>query len=237
MKTIGLLGGMSWESTVEYYRLINLEIKKHLGGLHSAKISLCSVDFAEVEELQLKQDWLGAGSLMAEWARRVEGAGAECLVLCTNTMHKVADAISEAIKILLLHIADATARQIQQQGCHTVGLLGTRYTMEQDFYRGRLEVLHGLKVLTPNDSDRAIVHEVIYKDLCSGIVRDEARAHFVRIVEDLGVRGAQGVILGCTEIGLLIKQGDTKIPLFDTTIIHAQHAARWSVSFGGDTPS
>jgi len=228
MKTIGLIGGMSWESTVPYYRLINEGVKQRLGGLHSAKLVLYSVDFHEIERLQHDGNWDEAGARLAAAARALRAAGAECLVLCTNTMHKVAAAIEAAVDIPLLHIADPTAQAIRQAGIVTVGLLGTRFTMEEDFYRGRLETRHGLNVLTPDASDRAEVHRVIYAELCLGITREESRAAYRAIIGRLAARGAQGIILGCTEIGLLIKPEDASVPLFDTTALHAASAVDFS---------
>jgi aspartate racemase len=223
MKTIGLLGGMSWESTGLYYRLINELVKRELGGLHSAAIAMVSVDFHEVEQLQRAGDWDAAGALLAGKAKQVEAAGADLLVLCTNTMHRVAPAIQVAISIPLLHIADATAQRIHEAGIDTVGLLGTRFTMEQAFYRGRLDA-SGLNVLVPDENDRETVHRVIYDELCLGDVRDESRTAYLQIIESLQAKGARGVIAGCTEIGMLVGQNDLELPLFDTTAIHAEAA-------------
>lgn len=223
MKTIGLLGGMSWESTGLYYRWINQEAKRVLGGLHSAPIVLVSVDFHEIEELQSRDRWEEAGAVLARRAVQVEAAGADLLLICTNTMHKVAPAVEEAIHIPLLHIADATARRIRERGMGRIGLLGTRFTMEQDFYKGRLED-HGLEVLVPPKEDREIVDRVIYRELCLGNVREDSRAEFLRIIEKLEQEGAEGVIEGCTEIVMLVKQENTPVPLFDTTAIHATEA-------------
>lgn len=225
MKTIGLIGGMSWESTVPYYRRINETIKERLGGLHSAKLVLYSVDFQEVEQLQRQGEWELAGTLMAKAARSLEAAGADFLVLCTNTMHKVADSIEGAVGIPLMHIADATAVEIKRAGHAVVGLLGTRFTMEQSFYRDRLSERHGLQVIVPEDRDREIVHRIIYEELCLGVVRPESRAEYLRIMGDLSARGAQAIILGCTEISLLVDAGDSAVPLFDTAAIHARAAA------------
>ena len=225
MKTIGLIGGMSWESTVPYYRRINEVIKQQLGGLHSAKLILYSVDFHEVEQYQRQGEWQLAGTLMARAARSLEAAGADFLVLCTNTMHKVAGSIEEAVGIPLLHIADATAADIQRAGHAVVGLLGTRFTMEQPFYRDRLGERHGLQVIVPGDRDREIVHRIIYEELCLGVVRPESRAEYQRIMAGLAAQGAQAIILGCTEISLLVDAGDSAVPLFDTTAIHARAAA------------
>ncbi|UNK48296.1 aspartate/glutamate racemase family protein [Lysobacter sp. S4-A87] len=224
MKTLGLIGGMSWESTVPYYRLINQTVKERLGGLHSARLLLYSVDFAEIERLQMSGDWDTAGQVLADAGRALRAGGAELLVICTNTMHKVADAVEAASGLPLLHIADATADEIRAQGLQRVGLLGTRFTMEQDFYLQRL-VGHGLEVLIPEADDRGIVHRVIYDELCLGQVRDESRQQYRRIIADLVARGAQGVILGCTEIGLLVGNDDASVPLFDTAALHARHAA------------
>lgn len=224
MKTIGLLGGMSWESTETYYRLINEGVKRHLGGLHSAQVALFSVDFAPIEELQHTGEWEVTGRMLAEAARRVEAAGAEFLVLCTNTLHRVAPAIEEAIDIPLLHIADPTADEVVAAGVRTVGLLGTRFTMEEEFYRGRLVEQYGLQVLIPDEGERERVHRVIYDELCRGVLLDESRERFVEIIAGLAERGAGGVILGCTEISLLVKPEDLSLPVFDTTAIHAQAA-------------
>ena len=230
MKTLGLIGGMSWESTVPYYREINQTVKVQLGGLHSAKLILYSVDFAEVEHLQTTGQWEAAGALLADVAQKLEVAGADALVLCTNTMHKVADAISSAITIPLLHIADPTAAAIQQRGFTTVGLLGTRFTMEQDFYRSRLERQYGLTVLVPPQADRDLVHQVIFDELCQGQVHDASRQAYLRVIADLGAQGAQAIILGCTEISLLVQAQDCQLPLFDTTTLHARSAARWALT-------
>jgi aspartate racemase len=223
MKTIGLLGGMSWESTEHYYRLINEETRNTLGGLHSAPISMVSVDFQEIERLQHSGDWGAMAKILATKAALVEAAGAEFLLICTNTMHRVANEISAAINIPLLHIADATASAIKEAGVQTVGLLGTKFTMEQDFYKGRLQQ-HGLDVLVPSKSDRNTVHKIIYEELCLGEINGASRKEFLRIIDDLQQRGAEAVIEGCTEIGLLVKQEHTSVPLFDTTKIHAQQA-------------
>ncbi|MRV72883.1 amino acid racemase [Duganella sp. FT92W] len=230
MKTIGLIGGMSWESTVPYYRHINETIRERLGGLHSARAVLYSVDFHDIEQLQRAGDWETAGMVLADAARRLQAAGADCIVLCTNTMHKVAPAIAAACALPLLHIADPTARAIEAAGLNTVALLGTRFTMEQDFYRERLEQRHGLAVLTPAPGDRAIVHRIIYEELCVGVVSEASRAEYQRIIGQLAARGARGVILGCTEIGLLVGPNDTALPLFDTTAIHARSAAEWALA-------
>jgi len=225
MKTPGLLGGMSWESTVSYYQVLNREVGRHLGGLHSARVLVLSVDFHEIEELQHQGEWDELGKILAREAQVLEGAGADFLVLCTNTMHLVAPSIEATTTIPLLHIADATARRIREAGLKRVGLLGTRFTMEQPFYRGRLEGGHGLEVLVPQADDREIVHRVIYEELVLGKIREESREEYRRIVEGMGENGAEGVILGCTEIGLLLGPKDTALPLFDTARIHAEAAA------------
>ena len=232
MRTIGLVGGMSWESTVPYYRAINEAVRARLGGLHSAEIIVYSVDFAEIEALQAAGDWDAAGARLAEVARRLEGAGAEGLVLATNTMHQVAAAIEDAVGIPLLHIADATAEAIQEAGISTVGLLGTRFTMEQAFYKDRLREQHGLRVIVPPEGDRALVHGVIYDELCLGKTLDASRAEYRRILAQLVAQGAEGVILGCTEIALLVGPGDATVPLFDTAAIHARKAAEWALGEG-----
>ncbi|MEH6414652.1 aspartate/glutamate racemase family protein [Pseudomonas sp. CGJS7] len=225
MKTLGLLGGMSWESTLPYYRLINETVRERLGGLHSAKLLLYSVDFAEVERLQHAGDWDAAGALLGRAATSLRDGGAQVLVICTNTMHKVADAVEAASRLPLLHIADPTGAAIRAAGLQRVGLLGTRFTMEQEFYRQRLIERHGLEVLVPEASEREIVHRVIYEELCLGQIREESRQAYRRIIAGLVARGAQGVILGCTEIGLLIGPDDVATPLFDTTALHARAAA------------
>ena len=233
MKTIGLLGGMSWESTIPYYRLINQRVKERLGGLHSAKVILYSVDFHDIERLQHAGDWDAAGLMLARAARALEQAGADFIVLCTNTMHKVASAIEGATAIPLLHIADPTARQIRSDGHTRVGLLGTLFTMEQSFYSERLEQ-QGLEVITPCREDGAAVHRIIYEELCLGQVLPESRAVYQTIMASLTEQGAQAIILGCTEISLLVGPADASIPLYDTTSIHALAAAdealglRWS---------
>ena len=228
MKVIGLIGGMSWESTASYYRIINETVKEQLGGLHSAKLVLYSVDFHEVERMQQAGDWAAAGALLANAARGLQAAGAECVVVCTNTMHKVAEFIVAAVNIPLLHIADPTANAIKLAGHTTVGLLGTRFTMEQDFYRDRLITQHGLMVLTPSDLDRNVVHRIIYEELCLGKVLTESRDEYRRVMADLVAQGARAIILGCTEIALLVDQRDASVPLFDTTYLHARGAAEWA---------
>jgi aspartate racemase len=229
MKTIGLIGGMSWESTVPYYRTVNEVVKQRLGGLHSARVVLYSVDFHEVERLQHGGDWAAAGELLADAARRLQAAGADFLVLCTNTMHKVAPAIEAAVDIPLLHIADGTAAQVRAAGFSRIGLLGTRFTMEQDFYTQRL-VEQGLQVLTPDAAQRDTVHRVIYEELCLGRIVDSSRAAYLAIIDTLVARGAQAVILGCTEISLLVGPEHTAVALFDTTAIHARAAAELALA-------
>lgn len=224
MKTIGLLGGMSWESTAGYYRAINDGIKNALGGLHSARIVLYSVDFAPVEKLQHAGDWEGTAKILADAAQRIQAAGADFLLICTNTMHKVAPQIEKSIGIPLLHIADATAGVLVANGIEKVGLLGTAFTMEHDFYKGRLGSHYGLEVLVPGAEDRRIVHNVIYQELCLGKIEDISRKEYLRIIAALAHEGAQAVILGCTEIGLLVNQADTPVTLVDTTAIHAAKA-------------
>lgn len=224
MKTIGLLGGMSWESTLWYYQALNEGIKKQLGGLHSAKIAMYSVDFAEIEHLQMQGDWQKAGEVLAQAALGVEKCGADFLLICTNTMHKVAPNIQAKLSIPLLHIADATAQELIRQEVSKVGLLGTAFTMEQDFYKGRLEQKYGLEVVVPNQADRQIVHKIIYDELCLGRIQSDSKNEYLRIINELEKQGAQGVILGCTEIGLLVNQDDTQVKLFDTTFIHADAA-------------
>lgn len=224
MKTIGLIGGMSWESTIPYYRLINETIKARLGGLHSAKLVMHSVDFHDIERMQREGDWAAAGALLAEAGRGLERAGADFLVLGTNTMHKVAGDIEAAVSIPLLHIADPTAEAITRTGLRTVGLLGTRFTMEQDFYQQRLQ-RHGLSVIIPGEEDREIIHRIIFEELCLGHVRGSSREEYRRIMASLADQGAQAIILGCTEISLLVGSGDAPVPLFDTMTLHARRAA------------
>ena len=220
---IGLLGGMSWESSAEYYRLANQLVRDRLGGLHSARLVLASVDFADVERLQVAGLWEEAGQLLGEVARGVEAAGAEMLLLCTNTMHKVADQVQAAVSIPLLHLADATAAAVRLDGLSTVGLLGTAFTMEQDFYRDRLAG-HGLHVLVPDAADRAVVHRIIYEELCLGVVREASRQAYRRVIERLVAAGAEGVILGCTEIDLLVGAADSPVPVYPTTRLHVEAA-------------
>jgi aspartate racemase len=220
VKTIGLLGGMSWESSIEYERLINEEIRRRLGGVHSADLLIRSYDFADVERLQFTDDWDGAGALLAGDAARLQQAGAGLIVLCTNTMHRVAPAIEAAIEVPLLHIADATAGAVRAAGVQTVALLGTRFTMEHDFYRGRLAG-HGLDVLVPDEPDRTTVHDVIYDELVQGVVSDTSRAAYLDVIDRMVDRGARGVIAGCTEIELLVRPEDVALPYFPTTRLHA----------------
>ncbi len=224
MKTIGLIGGMSWESTIPYYRQINESIKAQLGGLHSAKLVLYSVDFHDIEQLQRAGDWATAGERLAQAARAVELAGADFIVLCTNTMHRVASAIEAAVAIPLCHIVDPTASAIKRERIRKIGLIGTRFTMEENFYRARLEG-HGLEVVIPEAEDRQIAHRIIYEELCLGKTLPESRAAYQRIFETLAGRGAEGVILACTEIALLVGPEDSPVPLFDTTAMHAKAAA------------
>lgn len=224
VKTIGLIGGMSWESSAEYYRIINEATKAQLGGLHSAKSILYSVDFAEVEALQHQDRWSEAADLMVAAAQALERAGADLVVLCTNTMHKLASAIEASITIPFLHIADATAAAIQAQGRQRVGLLGTQFTMEQDFYRGRLAERHGLEVLVPKLQERQTVHRIIYQELCLGVINADSRAQIVTIIQELTAAGAEGIILGCTELELLVRPQDTAVRLFPTTRIHGEAA-------------
>jgi aspartate racemase len=228
MKTLGLIGGMSWESTIPYYRILNERVRQRLGGLHSAKLLLHSVDFADIEALQRADDWDAAGAILADAARGLRAAGADAIVVCTNTMHLVAPQIEAAVDLPLLHIADATAARIRAAGLSRVALLGTRFTMERDFYRHRIEAA-GIEVIVPEAAQREKVHRVIYEELCLGRILDDSREAYRAIIDDLVARGAQGVILGCTEIGLLVGEGDAAVPLFDTTRIHAEAAADWAL--------
>jgi aspartate racemase len=229
MKTIGLLGGMSWESTLSYYKLINQGVNRELGGLHSAKICLNSVDFAEIEQLQHLGEWQQTADILAAAAQSIEAAGADCLLICTNTMHKVAPQISAAITIPLIHIADATAQQLILDGVRRVGLLGTQFTMAEDFYKGRLKDKFDIEVIIPDEEEQQLVHKVIYTELCQGSIRSESRLQYVAIIEKLQQQGAQAVILGCTEIALLVQQEHTCVPLYDTTAIHGQSAVRFAL--------
>lgn len=230
MKTIGLLGGMSWESTAHYYRLLNQKVNARLGGLHSAKIAMVSVDFQPLEKLMRQGNWAECGEQLADAAQKVAAAGADFLLLCTNTMHKVAHIIDEAVDIPLLHIADATAEKIKSQNINTIGLLGTSFTMEQEFYRGRLENKHGLTVIIPSSEDRPAIHNVIFEELCRGEIRTESRMTFLDIIEKMRDQGAKAVIEGCTEIDMLLNQSDTAIPLFDTTALHVEQAVCFALA-------
>lgn len=230
MKTIGLLGGMSWESTLGYYRAINEGINNALGGLHSAKIAMYSVDFDPIEKHAHAGDWETVAKIITEAARHVQAAGADFLIICTNTMHKVAPEIEAAIQIPLLHIADATGEVIVNENIHTVGLLGTAFTMEQEFYKGILTDKYGLKVLVPEENDRRIIHRIIFDELCMGITRDDSKVEFLRIIDALATQGVEAVILGCTEIGMLISQADTNIRLLDTTEIHVNKAVVYATT-------
>jgi aspartate racemase len=229
MKTIGLIGGMSWESSIEYYRIINETAKAKLGGLHSAKSLMVTVDFAEIEKLQHEDRWDEAAQILVQCAQDLERGGADCIVLCTNTMHKLADQIIASVTIPFLHIADATAEKIVAAGMKRIGLLGTRFTMEHDFYKGRLIHNFGLDVLVPNQADRDIVHRVIYEELVQGKILEASRKEYKRIMQSLIAKGAQGIILGCTEIELLVKQEDSSVPLFATTTIHAVAAVEYAL--------
>ena len=233
MKTIGIIGGMSWESSTEYYRLLNRHAKARLGGHHNARSVLLTVDFAEVEALQRAGDWAALGVQMAGAARQLERGGADLVILATNTMHCVYESIEQAIAIPFLHIADPTGSALREAGVERVGLLGTRYTMEQTFYTGRLNDRYSLGTLTPNEADRAEVHRIIYDELCHGVVREESRRVYQRVIEDLAARGAQAVILGCTEITLLIRPEHAVLPVFDTTALHAQAAVDWAIEADG----
>ncbi|PEI81533.1 aspartate racemase [Bacillus wiedmannii] len=228
MKTIGLIGGMSWESTSEYYRIINEEIKERLGGLHSAKCMINSVDFEEIERLQSNGNWNGAGEILGNAAYSLQRGGADFIIICTNTMHKVVEKIKENIHIPVLHIADATAKEIKRKDIQMVGLLGTKYTMEQDFYKLRIEE-NRIKAMVPSEKDREKINEVIYTELCLGKITSQSREYYKRVIEELVQEGAQGIILGCTEIGLLIKQEDVSVPIFDTTHIHAVEAVNFAL--------
>ncbi|MEA4896175.1 MAG: aspartate/glutamate racemase family protein [Oscillospiraceae bacterium] len=228
MKTIGLIGGMSWESTVTYYKIINETVKEKLGGLHSAKLLLFSVDFAEIEECQAKGEWDRSADILADAAKRLEKAGADFIVICTNTMHKVVPQIQKQIQIPIIHIAEATADALNRNLIRKVALLGTKYTMTQDFFKEKL-VSEGITVIIPDAADIELINHVIYDELCLGIISDESRKQYIRIIEQLKSNGAEGVILGCTEIGLLIHQQDSPLPVFDTTQIHAQKAAIISI--------
>ncbi|MGQ7273829.1 aspartate/glutamate racemase family protein [Marinobacter sp. V034] len=229
MRTIGLLGGMSWESTVSYYRALNEGVKAARGGLHSARIILNSLEFAEIETLQSKGDWQALADILVEAGLAVERAGADGLLICTNTMHKVAPEVQAALSIPLLHIADATGEVLKSAGIRQIGLVGTRYTMEQPFYRDRIEQQFGIDVLVPDLAERDAIHRIIFEELCQGVISDASRSVFLDAISALAGRGAQGVILGCTEIALLVKPSDTDVPLFDTTQIHVDQAVRWAL--------
>lgn len=224
MKTIGLIGGMSWESSLEYYRIINEKVKKELGGLHSAQSLMYSVDFEQIKVLQHEGKWDELTIIMIDAAKRLEKGGAEMIVICTNTMHKMADDVQKSINLPLIHIADTTAQSIKSQNLKKIGLLGTKFTMEQDFYKKRLTEKHGLEVIIPNEEDRDIVHHIIYNELCLGNIKDVSKKEYLRIIENLIENGAEGIILGCTEIPLLVKQNDVSVPIFDTTTLHAEGA-------------
>lgn len=230
MKTIGLIGGMSWESTVDYYRIINQEVGRRLGGLHSAKILMYSVDFGELEPLMREGKWEEIGGHMATIAKTLESGGADVILLCTNTVHKVAGWIERAITVPFIHIADATGEEITRKGLKKVALLGTRYTMEGDFYRDRLTEKFGLSVLIPPDDERGIINDVIFNELCKGVINQSSKDQFKAVIKGLVGRGAEGIILGCTEIPMLIKQGDCPVPLLDTTSIHALRAVEYALS-------
>jgi aspartate racemase len=230
VKTIGLIGGMSWESSIEYYRIINETVKTKLGGLHSAKSIMVSVDFAEIEILQHQGKWVESAQMLIEAAKNIENGGADFMVLCTNTMHKVADELQATVKIPLLHIADATAQRVKESGIKKIGLLGTRFTMEEDFYKGRLSQKFGLSVIIPNAQEREIVHRVIYDELVIGEIRQQSKKQVIAIIEQMVNQGAEGVILGCTEIGLLIHKQDSQVQLFDTTRIHAEAAVEYALN-------
>ena len=229
MKNIGLIGGMSWESSIEYYRIINQQVREALGGVHSARSVMVSVDFGEIEKLQAAGDWEAATRIMVQCAQEVEGAGADFILICTNTMHLMAEEVQEAIEIPLLHIADATAEHLTEKGIKTVGLLGTSFTMEHDFYKGRLVEKYGLHVLVPDKKDRAIVHNVIYKELCMGTIIESSKKEYLRIIKSLSGQGAEAVILGCTEIGMLVTPHDTDITLCDTAEVHAAKAVEYAI--------
>ncbi|MFO7867194.1 MAG: aspartate/glutamate racemase family protein [Candidatus Aminicenantes bacterium] len=229
MKNIGLIGGMSWESSLEYYRIINEEVKNKLGGFHSAECVMYSVDFHDIEQLQHQNKWKEASDFLVAVAQKVEKAGADFLVICTNTMHKMADAVSENTRIPLLHIGDVTAEAVQKEGNSRVGLLGTRFTMEQDFYKGRLTGKYGIDVLIPPEEEREIIHKILYQELCLGEIKKRSRDQFHAIITALKSRGAQGIILGCTEIPLLVDQKDYDIPLYDTTSLHARAAVKFAL--------
>lgn len=230
MQTIGLIGGMSWESTASYYQLLNQGIKYQLGGFHSAKIVLVSVDFAQIEQLQRQGDWSKTAEILGQAAQSLQAAGADFFLICTNTMHLVAQQIEEMVTIPLLHIADATAQQLQKDNIETVGLLGTVFTMQRAFYKGRIMDKFGIKVIVPDQEEQTMVHQTIYQELCLGKITEESKIQFLNVIQNLVKKGAQGVILGCTEIGLLIDQADTETKLYDTTTIHARSAVEQSIN-------
>jgi len=230
MKTIGMIGGMSWESSIEYYRIINQTVRKKLGGLHSAKSIMYSVEFADIEALQHQNRWDELASIMIEAARSLERGGADFVIICTNTMHKLYDQVQNNIKIPMLNIADATAEKIKMEGIKKIALLGTRFTMEEDFYKGRLVDRYGLDVIIPAEDERKIVHRVIYDELCAGMINSDSKQKYADIIQRLVAKGAEGVILGCTEIGLLVKQKDSPTPLFDTTEIHARATVEYALA-------
>ncbi|MAC45661.1 MAG: aspartate racemase [Oceanospirillum sp.] len=230
MKTIGMLGGMSWESTASYYQALNQEVKARLGGLHSAKICLYSVDFAEIEQLQHQGQWQQTAEILTDAAQKVEAGGADFLLICTNTMHKVADEIQSGISIPILHIADATAEALLADGCTKVGLLGTGFTMQEAFYKQRLKDKFCIEVLVPEEPEQEQVHHIIYQELCQGEVREESRQVYLRVIDQLAEKGAEAIILGCTEIALLVQQNHTQVPLYDTTALHAAKAVELALS-------
>ena len=230
MKTIGMIGGMSWESSIEYYRIVNQTVREKLGGLHSAKSIMVSVEFAEIEALQHQNRWDELAAKMIEAARSLERGGADFVIICTNTMHKLYDGVQNKIKIPMLNIADATAEKIKADGIDKIALLGTRFTMEEDFYKGRLVDKYGLDVIIPSPEQMEIVHRVIYDELCAGIIKTDSKQRYAEIIQYLVAEGAEGVILGCTEIGLLVKQADSPVPLYDTTEIHARAAVEYALS-------
>jgi aspartate racemase len=230
MKTIGMIGGMSWESSIEYYRIINQAVREKLGGLHSAKSIMVSVEFAEIEELQHENRWEDLADIMVEAGRNLENGGADFVIICTNTMHKLYNKVQQSINIPMLNIADATADRIKAENIQTIALLGTRFTMEENFYRGRLVDRYGLEVTIPSPDQMATVHRVIYDELCAGVIRPDSKQKYADVIQDLVAEGAEGVILGCTEIGLLIKQEDSPVPLFDTAEIHARAAVDYALS-------
>jgi aspartate racemase len=230
MKTIGMIGGMSWESSIEYYRIVNQTVREKLGGLHSAKSIMVSVEFAEIEALQHQDRWDELAAILIEAARSLEKGGADFVIICTNTMHKLYDILQNQIKIPMLNIADATAEKIKAQGIDKIALLGTRFTMEEDFYRGRLADKYGLDVIIPSSAQREIVHRVIYDELCAGIIKPDSKQKYAEIIQGLAAEGVGGIILGCTEIGLLVKQADSPVPLFDTTEIHARAAVYYALA-------